>query len=120
MGAEMALQIIDRRLAGKNKSVGNRERFVRRYKAQIAEAVRRAVAKRDIRHIEQAENITIPRKDIQEPSFHHGQGVCATPCTRAIPSMCEATALPGPRVAQAVAAPRPVTAARAKTTSRSP
>ncbi|PWB17266.1 YeaH/YhbH family protein [Comamonas sp. JNW] len=70
----MALQIIDRRLAGKNKSVGNRERFVRRYKTQIAEAVRRAVAKRDIRHIEQAENITIPRKDIQEPVFHHGQG----------------------------------------------
>ncbi|QIL80952.1 YeaH/YhbH family protein [Diaphorobacter sp. HDW4A] len=70
----MALQIIDRRLAGKNKSVGNRERFVRRYKEQIAEAVRRAVAKRDIRHIDQAENITIPKKDIREPSFHHGQG----------------------------------------------
>jgi uncharacterized sporulation protein YeaH/YhbH (DUF444 family) len=70
----MALQIIDRRLAGKNKSVGNRERFVRRYKEQIAEAVRRAVAKRDIRHIEQAENITIPRKDIREPLFRHGQG----------------------------------------------
>ncbi|MDR2335297.1 MAG: YeaH/YhbH family protein [Burkholderiaceae bacterium] len=70
----MALQIIDRRLAGKNKSVGNRERFVRRYKAQITEAVRRAVAKRDIRHIEQAETITIPRKDIREPQLHHGQG----------------------------------------------
>ena len=70
----MALQIIDRRLAGKNKSVGNRERFVRRYKQQIAEAVRRAVAQRDIRHIEQAENITIPRKDIREPLFRHGQG----------------------------------------------
>ena len=60
----MALHIIDRRLAGKNKSVGNRERFLRRYKAQIAEAVRRAVSKRDIRHIEQAENITIPKKEI--------------------------------------------------------
>ncbi|MGB3068008.1 MAG: YeaH/YhbH family protein [Ottowia sp.] len=70
----MALQIIDRRLAGKNKSVGNRERFLRRYKDQIAEAVRRAVAKRDIRHMEQAENITIPRKDIREPMFGHGQG----------------------------------------------
>ncbi|QNN59279.1 YeaH/YhbH family protein [Diaphorobacter ruginosibacter] len=70
----MALQIIDRRLAGKNKSVGNRERFVRRYKAQITEAVRRAVAKRDIRHIEQAETITIPRKDIREPQLRHGQG----------------------------------------------
>ncbi|WP_404299852.1 YeaH/YhbH family protein [Alicycliphilus denitrificans] len=70
----MAMQIIDRRLAGKNKSVGNRERFVRRYKQQIAEAVRRAVSQRDIRHIEQAESITIPRKDIHEPVFHHGQG----------------------------------------------
>ncbi|MBI3101199.1 MAG: YeaH/YhbH family protein [Burkholderiales bacterium] len=70
----MALQIIDRRLAGKNKSVGNRERFVRRYKEQIAEAVRRAVSQRDIRNIEGAENITIPRKDISEPIFHHGQG----------------------------------------------
>ncbi|KAB2892598.1 MAG: YeaH/YhbH family protein, partial [Burkholderiaceae bacterium] len=70
----MALQIIDRRLAGKNKSVGNRERFVRRFKEQIAEAVRRAVSKRDIRHIEQAENVTIPRKDIREPVFRHGPG----------------------------------------------
>lgn len=70
----MALQIIDRRLAGKNKSVGNRERFVRRYKEQIAEAVRRAVSQRDIRHIEGAESITIPKKDISEPVFHHGPG----------------------------------------------
>lgn len=70
----MTLHIIDRRLAGKNKSVGNRERFVRRYKAQIAEAVRKAVSTRDIRHIDQAENITIPKKDIQEPVFRHGQG----------------------------------------------
>ena len=70
----MALQIIDRRLAGKNKSVGNRERFLRRYKEQISEAVKRAVSGRDIRNIEQAENITIPKKDIGEPVFHHGQG----------------------------------------------
>ena len=70
----MALQIIDRRLSGKNKSVGNRERFLRRYKAQIADAARRAVSSRGIREIEQAERIGIPRKDISEPSFHHGRG----------------------------------------------
>ena len=70
----MALQIIDRRLAGKNKSIGNRERFLRRYKEQIREAVRGAVSGRNIRDIEQAENITIPKKDISEPVFHHGQG----------------------------------------------
>jgi uncharacterized protein len=70
----MALQIIDRRLAGKNKSIGNRERFIRRYKEQIGEAVRRAVSGRGIRDMEQAENITIPKKDISEPVFHHGKG----------------------------------------------
>jgi uncharacterized sporulation protein YeaH/YhbH (DUF444 family) len=32
------------------------------------------VAGRSIRDIEQAENITIPKKDISEPVFHHGQG----------------------------------------------
>jgi hypothetical protein len=35
-------QIIDRRLAGKNKSIGNRERFLRRHKDQIRDG-RRAV-----------------------------------------------------------------------------
>ena len=70
----MTLHIIDRRLAGKNKSIGNRERFLRRYKDQIQEAVRKAVSGRGIRDMEQAENITIPKKDIGEPIFHHGQG----------------------------------------------
>lgn len=70
----MVLQIIDRRLAGKNKSIGNRERFIRRYKQQIGEAVRRAVSGRDIRGIEQPESISIPRKDISEPMFRHGRG----------------------------------------------
>jgi len=70
----MALQIIDRRLAGKNKSIGNRERFLRRYKEQIRDAVREAVSGRDIRDVEQAENITIPKKDIKEPLFQHGKG----------------------------------------------
>lgn len=70
----MALQIIDRRLAGKNKSIGNRERFLRRYKEQIRDAVREAVSGRDIRDVEQAQNITIPKKDIKEPLFQHGKG----------------------------------------------
>jgi len=71
----MALQsIIDRRLAGKNKSVGNRERFLRRYKEQIREAVKRAVDARGIRDIERGEDIRIPKKDIHEPVFGHGPG----------------------------------------------
>lgn len=71
----MALQqIIDRRLAGKNKSIGNRERFLRRHKQQIREAVRRAVSGRGIRDIEQGEDISLPRRDVSEPVFHHGPG----------------------------------------------
>jgi uncharacterized protein len=71
----MALQsIIDRRLAGKNKSIGNRERFLRRYKTQVREAVKRAIDGRGIRDIERGEEIRIPKRDISEPVFGHGQG----------------------------------------------
>jgi uncharacterized sporulation protein YeaH/YhbH (DUF444 family) len=67
-------QIIDRRLAGKNKSIGNRERFLRRYKDQIKEAVRRSIDGRGIRDVERGEDIHIPKKDLNEPVFGHGQG----------------------------------------------
>ncbi len=67
-------QIIDRRLAGRNKSIGNRERFLRRHKEQIREAVKRAVEGRGIRDIAQGEDIHIPRRDISEPVFGHGEG----------------------------------------------
>jgi len=67
-------QIIDRRLAGKNKSIGNRERFLRRHKDQIREAVKRAVDGRGIRDMEQGEDIHIPKRDINEPIFGHGPG----------------------------------------------
>jgi uncharacterized sporulation protein YeaH/YhbH (DUF444 family) len=70
----MFQQIIDRRLAGKNKSIGNRERFLRRHKDQIREAVKRAVDGRGIRDMAQGEDIHIPRRDIAEPVFGHGQG----------------------------------------------
>jgi uncharacterized sporulation protein YeaH/YhbH (DUF444 family) len=66
--------IIDRRLAGKNKSIGNRERFMRRYKDQIREAVKRAVDGRGIRDLERGEEVRIPKKDLSQPVFHHGQG----------------------------------------------
>jgi hypothetical protein len=73
-GRPMLQQIIDRRLAGKNKSIGNRERFLRRYQAQVREAVRRAIDKRGIREIEQGEDMHLPKRDISEPTFGHGSG----------------------------------------------
>ncbi len=70
----MLQQIIDRRLSGKNKSIGNRERFLRRYRGQIRDAVRRAISGRGIRDLEQGEDITLPRRDVSEPVFGHAQG----------------------------------------------
>lgn len=65
---------IDRRLNGKNKSAVNRQRFLRRYKKQIKEAVSDAVNQRSIQDLEASENISIPQRDINEPFFHQGQG----------------------------------------------
>lgn len=67
-------QFIDRRFNSKNKSTVNRQRFLRRYKKQIKDAVTKAVSKRSITDIDQGETITIPSKDINEPRWHHGEG----------------------------------------------
>jgi hypothetical protein len=66
--------LIDRRLQGKNKSAINRERFLRRHKAQIKEAVARAVKGRSITDIENGEKVSIPVKDTNEPGFGHARG----------------------------------------------
>ncbi len=66
--------LIDRRLQGKNKSAINRERFLRRHKGQIKEAVARAVKGRSITDIENGEKVSIPVKDISEPGFGHARG----------------------------------------------
>ena len=65
---------IDRRLNGKNKSTVNRQRFLRRHKQQIKESIADAVNKRSITDVDSGENITIPSRDISEPSFHQGRG----------------------------------------------
>lgn len=70
----MAFLIIDRRLNGKHKSAVNRQRFLRRYRKHIKEAVADVVKKRSITDIERGEGISIPKKDITEPVFRHGKG----------------------------------------------
>jgi uncharacterized sporulation protein YeaH/YhbH (DUF444 family) len=66
--------LIDRRLQGKNKSAINRERFLRRYKGQIKDAVGRAIKGRSITDIENGEKVAIPVKDVNEPNFGHAHG----------------------------------------------
>lgn len=65
---------IDRRLNAKNKSTLNRQRFIRRYKKQIKEAVSDAINKRSVTDASSGESISIPQRDISEPTFHQGKG----------------------------------------------
>ena len=67
-------QLIDRRLNAGKKSTVNRQRFLRRYKRQIKEAVSKAIGKRSITGIDREEQISIPAKDIAEPRFAQGPG----------------------------------------------
>ncbi len=66
--------IIDRRLNSKNKSMVNRQRFLRRYRGHIKKAVSEAVNKRSITDMERGEKVSIPTRDTNEPVFGHGQG----------------------------------------------
>lgn len=65
---------IDRRLNGKNKSTVNRQRFLRRYKAQIKQSISEAFNKRSVTDINSGESVSIPADDISEPMFHQGHG----------------------------------------------
>jgi uncharacterized sporulation protein YeaH/YhbH (DUF444 family) len=40
----------------------------------VREAVQRAINGRSIKDLEKGEDITIPKRDLSEPVFHHGQG----------------------------------------------
>jgi uncharacterized sporulation protein YeaH/YhbH (DUF444 family) len=66
--------LIDRRVQSKNKSAVNRERFLRRYKGQIKDAVTRAIKGRSITDVENGEKVSIPVKDVNEPNFGHAHG----------------------------------------------
>lgn len=70
----MAFLIIDRRQESRNKSAVNRQRFVRRFRKHIKEAVADAVNRRSITDTDRGDEISIPRKDISEPIFRHGGG----------------------------------------------
>lgn len=62
---------IDRRLNPKDKSLGNRQKFLKRVRKQIKQAVDKAVKGRGIADIDKGETVTIPSKGISEPQFRH-------------------------------------------------
>ena len=70
----MAFLIIELRPNGKHKGAVNRQRFLRRYRKHIKEAVSDAVNRRSITDTDRGDEISIPRKDVSEPRFRHGKG----------------------------------------------
>src|SRR5579864_2142308 len=64
------MYIIDRRLNPGGKSLVNRQRFIRRAKALVQQAVRDSLKDRSIRDLEKEGQITIPRGGIHEPTLH--------------------------------------------------
>ena len=68
------LQLIDRRPNSRGKSAVNRERFLRRYKTHIREAVKKMIGERHVADMERGGEVRVPKKDISEPSFGFGRG----------------------------------------------
>jgi uncharacterized protein len=68
------LQLIDRRPNGRGKSAVNRERFLRRYKAQVQDAVKKMIGERHLSDMEHGGEVHVPKKDISEPSLGFGRG----------------------------------------------
>ena len=66
--------LIDRRQQGKNKSAVNRQRFLKRHKAQIRRSLEERLRERSISDTDKGESINIASNDTSEPRFQHGQG----------------------------------------------
>ena len=64
------MQIVDRRLNPGGKSLANRQRFIRRAKDMIRDAVRDAVGERGVKNLERGGEVTIPASGVREPSLH--------------------------------------------------
>jgi uncharacterized sporulation protein YeaH/YhbH (DUF444 family) len=64
------MHIIDRRLNPGGKSFANRQRFLRRARAQVRRAVREASSNRSIKDAGKGGEISIPAGGVHEPTLH--------------------------------------------------
>jgi uncharacterized sporulation protein YeaH/YhbH (DUF444 family) len=67
------MNIIDRRLNPGGKSFANRQRFLRRARAQVRKAVREASSSRSIKDAGKGGEISIPTGGVHEPFFHRSR-----------------------------------------------
>ncbi len=64
---------VDRRLNPKDKSLGNRRRFIKRVRHHVKKAVDEAVRGRGIADADRGEKIIVPSGSINEPTFRHAR-----------------------------------------------
>lgn len=64
------MTIIDRRKTNKNKSVGNRQKFIKRYKSRIKRSVDSVANDKGITDILNDRKIVIDQDEIEEPNFN--------------------------------------------------
>jgi len=72
----MAHIIIDRRKNGKGKSTVNRQKFIRRVRAQVRESVKEVIRDGKIEDIvnDNGKKVNVPIKDLGEPNFNYDKG----------------------------------------------
>ena len=68
------MNIIDRRLNPKGKSVPNRQRLLRRLKTQVSQAVAQSISGRRVTEIDADKSVPVPVEGIGEPSFRKSPG----------------------------------------------
>jgi uncharacterized sporulation protein YeaH/YhbH (DUF444 family) len=68
------MHIVDRRLNPNSKSLENRQRFLRRAKQQLQDAVRQVSRGRGIREAVGGGEVSIPSDGVREPHFHAAPG----------------------------------------------
>jgi uncharacterized sporulation protein YeaH/YhbH (DUF444 family) len=68
------MHIVDRRLNPRGKSLENRQRFLRRAKSAVQQAVKRSLQSRNIRDVLDGGEITLPIDGLTEPGFRRGEG----------------------------------------------
>ena len=65
---------IDRRLNPKDKSLGNRQRFLRRARAELKRTINEQIKSGKITDVDTEHVVPVPAKGTSEPSFQHAPG----------------------------------------------
>lgn len=63
------MHIVDRRLNPSGKNLANRQRFMRRAKAQIRKAVHESAGSRSIKDADEGGEVVLPAQGVHEPTF---------------------------------------------------